>query len=130
MDFKEIIKRHLDKMAASDFTFAERYKREDKSIDDCVKYIYSMAKKQTKSGGTWFEDAVVFGWAVHYYQEDTKDIKKDVDNAPKGVKTGYLGGYKPKDVTSTKVKKMKAVVNVKDKDENNKCVQLDLFGGF
>ena len=50
MDFKEIIKRHLDKMAQQDFAFAERYKLESKNINDCCKYITSQAKKQAKNG--------------------------------------------------------------------------------
>ena len=79
MDFKEIIKRHLDKMAQQDFAFAERYKLESKNLDSCVAYIKSQAKKQAKNGCAAIEDAVVYGWAVHYYQEE--NIK--VDNAPK-----------------------------------------------
>lgn len=126
MDFKEIIKRHLDKMAQQDFAFAERYKLESKSIDKCVQYITAEAKKKTKSGGVWLEDDVVFGWAVHYYMED--DVK--VKPVKEQVKIGHLGGdMKPNDVKDTfiNVKKTKAIV--KDK-KDNKCIELDLFGGF
>lgn len=126
MDFKEIIKRHLDKMAQQDFAFAERYKDEKKSLNECIKYITSEAKKKAKSGGVWFEDAVVFGWAVHYYQED--NIK--VQPVKEKVKVGHVGGdMKPSDVEDTfvNVKKTKAIV--KDK-RDNKCKELDLFGDF
>jgi hypothetical protein len=126
MDFKEIIKRHLDKMAQQDFAFAERYKDEKKSLDKCIQYITSQAKKKAKNNGVWLEDAVVYGWAVHYYQED--DIK--VESTKEKVKVGHVGGdMKPTDVEDTfvNVKKTKAIV--KDKKEN-KCVELDLFGGF
>ena len=44
MDFKEIIKRHLDKMAQQDFAFAERYKAEGKTLDKCINYITSDRK--------------------------------------------------------------------------------------
>ena len=37
MDFKQAIKAHLDKMAQQDFAFAERYKNEKKSLDECIK---------------------------------------------------------------------------------------------
>ena len=126
MDFKEIIKRHLDKMAQQDFAFAERYKDEKKSLDKCIQYITSQAKKKAKNNGVWLEDAVVYGWAVHYYQED--DIK--VGSTKEKVKVSHVGGdMKPTDVEDTfvNVKKTKAIV--KDKKEN-KCVELDLFGGF
>jgi hypothetical protein len=59
MDFKECIKRHLDKMAQQDFAFAERYKLESKSLDKCLKYITSEAKKRAKNGCAAIEDAVV-----------------------------------------------------------------------
>ena len=116
MDFKEIIKRHLDTMAQQDFAFAERYKSEKKTLDGCVKYIMGEAKKKAKGNCAAIEDAVVYGWAVHYYQEDNikvEDVKAKVV-APKQEK--------PKEI-----KTIKAIV--KDKKEN-KCVELDLFGGF
>jgi hypothetical protein len=116
-DFKTIIKNHLDNMAQQDFAFAERYKDEKKSLDQCVKYIMAEAKKQAKGGCAAIEDAVVFGWAVHYYQEE--NIKVD-ENVKAKVTTPKV--EKPKEV-----KPIKALV----KDKNtNKCVQLDLFGDF
>ena len=117
MGFKEIIKRHLDKMAQQDFAFAERYKDEKKSLDECVKYIMAEAKKQAKNGCAAIEDAVVYGWAVHYYQEE--NIKVD-DKVKAKVVT-------PKADKPKEVKSIKALV--KDK-ESNKCVQLDMFADF
>ena len=120
MDFKEIIKRHLDNMAQEDFAFAERYKREDKSLDKCISYITSQAKKQAKQGCAAIEDAVVYGWAVHYYQEDNIEVEN-----VKAAKVVTPKAEKPKEVKE--IKPIKALV--KDKKED-KCVQLDLFGGF
>ena len=134
MEMKDIIKQHLDKMAAQDFAFAERYKDPNKSLGECMKYITSQAQKKKKSGGVWIEDEVVYGWAVHYYQEE--NVK--VEPVKGSVRCGHLGGdMKPSDVAETKVietkettinittiKKTKAVV--KDK-RDNKCVELDLF---
>ena len=117
MELKEIIKRHLDKMAQKDFAFAERYKLESKSLDECLKYITSEARKQAKNGCAAIEDAVVYGWAVHYYQED--NIKAD------NVKAKVVAPKADKPVKE--IKPIKALV--KDKKEN-KCVELDLFGGF
>jgi hypothetical protein len=128
MDFKEIIKAHLDKMAQQDFAFAERYKLESKSLDKCLKYITSEAKKRAKNGCAAIEDAVVYGWAVHYYQEDnikTDDVKAKVV-APK-ISAGISAGISAKAEEPKEIKPIKALV--KDKKEN-KCVELDLFGGF
>ena len=122
MDFKEIIKRHLDQMAQQDSAFAERYKDEKKSLDECLKYITSQARKQAKGNCAAVEDAVVYGWAVHYYQE--KDIKVD-NSAPKAkVTTPTAKEEKP----AANIKPIKAIV--KSKENKNKCVELDLFGGF
>ena len=122
MDFKDCIKAHLDKMAQQDFAFAERYKDEKKSLDECVKYIMAEAKKQAKNGCAAIEDAVVYGWAVHYYMED--DVKVEEVKA----KVAVPKADKPKAEKPKEIKPIKALV--KDKENNNKCVQLDLFGGF
>ena len=122
MDFKEIIKNHLDKMAQQDFAFAERYKLESKNLDKCLGYIKSEAKKQAKNGCAAIEDAVVYGWAVHYYMED--DVKVEEVKA----KVAVPMADKPKAEKPKEIKPIKALV--KDKEINNKCVQLDLFGGF
>ena len=111
MDFKQTIKAHLDKMAQQDFSFAERYKDEKKSLDKCIQYIKSQAKKQAKSGCAAIEDAVVYGWAVHYYQEDNIEVEN----------------VKAKVVTPKEVKPIKALV--RDKNDN-KCKELDLFADF
>ncbi len=117
MDFKDCIKAHLDKMAQQDFAFAERYKLESKSIDNCCKYIMAKAKKQAKGGCAAVEDAIVFGWAVHYYMEE--EVKTEEVEA----KVVAPQTEKPKDI-----KPIKALV--KDKESKNKCIELDLFGGF
>jgi hypothetical protein len=117
MGFKEIIKAHLDKMAQQDFAFAERYKLESKSLDACLNYIKQEAKKQAKNGCAAIEDAVVYGWAVHYYQEDNLII----ENVKAKVVT-------PKADKPKEIKPIKALV--KDKKNDSKCVQMDMFEGF
>lgn len=123
MDFKEIIKSHLDNMAEQDQSFAERYKREDKSLDKCINYIFSQAQKQKSGKCAAVEDAVVFGWAVHYYQEDNEALEEKKKTKPVPTKV---------EVKTSEIKPMKAIVkgNGKSKKDNNKCVELDLFGGF
>lgn len=69
------IKAYLDKRAQEDSLFAVTYAKENKNIQDCCSYITSQAKKQAINGCAMIEDDVVYGWAVHYYDED--DIKVD-----------------------------------------------------
>ena len=121
MDFKDIIKAHLDKMAEQDESFAARYALKNKTLDKCLQYITSEAKKQAKNGCAAIEDAVVYGWAVHYYQED--NVKAD-DNVKAKVVTPKAEQPKPEKT----IKPVKALV--RDRKNENKCVELDLFGGF
>lgn len=68
--FKETIKAYLDKRAAEDELFATTYKKENKNLDECCSYVMQCAQK---GGAQGYADEEVFGWAVHYYDED--DIK-------------------------------------------------------
>ncbi|OCB77988.1 PcfK-like family protein [Flavobacterium crassostreae] len=71
--FKETIKTYLDKLAAEDELFAETYKKENKNLDECCNYVMQCAKN---GGSQGYADEEVFGWAVHYYDEDdVKNIK-------------------------------------------------------
>lgn len=68
--FKETIKAYLDKRASEDELFAVTYKKENKNLDECCNYVTKCAKD---GGCAGYSDDEVFGWAVHYYDED--DIK-------------------------------------------------------
>ncbi len=65
--FKEVIKAYLDNLAATDELFAKSYAKENKNIDECVKFIYQEVKKSGRCG---FNDNEIFNMAVHYYDED------------------------------------------------------------
>ena len=75
--FKEVIKAYLDKRAQEDELFAKAYAKPQKCIEACCKYIISMARKLGNAVAV--PDEVVYGWAVHYYDEE--GIK--VDDAEK-----------------------------------------------
>ena len=65
---------------ASD-ALVERINGGKKTLADCWKYITSEAKKKAKNGCACIEDRVVFGWAIHFFEED--DIKgEDIPNEP------------------------------------------------
>ena len=69
--FMQSIKEYLDQRAASDEQFAVAYAKPNKSLEECCRYILSEVKKSGRHG---FDDAEVYGMAVHYYDED--DIKE------------------------------------------------------
>lgn len=69
--FAEVIKAYLDNLATTDELFAKEYAKENKSIEECVKFILSEVKK---SGCNGFADEEIFGLALHYYTEDNIEI--------------------------------------------------------
>lgn len=73
-NFETVIKDYLDNRAREDSLFAETYKKANKSIKGCCRYIISRARKL---GGTAVavDDATVYGWAVHYYDEDNIKVE-------------------------------------------------------
>ena len=83
---QDIIKAYLDKRAQEDALFAVTYAKENKNIKDCCTYITGRAKKEASNGCAMIEDDVVFGWAVHYYDEDDIKVEKN-SNTRSEVKT-------------------------------------------
>lgn len=83
VSMEQAIKIYLDKRAKEDSLFAEVYKKANKSIKGCCKYIYSKARELAKGGNAvGVDDATVYGWAVHYYDEDNikvEDVKERVE---------------------------------------------------
>lgn len=72
-NFKNQIKNYLDQRAVEDKLFSETYKKENKDLEECCNYIMKCAKDVGCAG---YADEDVFGWAVHYYDEDDiKDVK-------------------------------------------------------
>jgi hypothetical protein len=74
--FNETIKAYLDQRAETDALFAEKYKNPKKSIEACCRYIVGEAHAQAKDGAAVLSDEVVYGMAVHYYDEEDIVIRK------------------------------------------------------
>lgn len=113
MTFEQTIKAYLDKRAKEDALFANTYKKEGKSIKECCKYIMQKARKEAKNGCAAIPDDVVYGWAVHYYDEDgikvsgkTEDVQVSVPEQPE-PKAEPIAAPHPKKETH-KPKKAKA----------------------
>jgi len=65
--FKKAIEARLHEMAVQDPLFAKSYQKENKSVEECCKYIISEVQK---SGCNGFSDGEIYGMAIHYYDED------------------------------------------------------------
>lgn len=68
--FQETILEHLKYRAFTDPLFAKTFAKPNKNIEECCTYILNQVKSSGQNG---FDDAEIFGMAIHYYDED--DIK-------------------------------------------------------
>lgn len=92
-----------------DTRVADALKSKDKNIHECWRYITAQAKKKAVAGCAMIEDAIVFGWAHHYYIEpksviDAELKPKSAPNATTKPTTPAKGANKA-DTKSTKGKK-------------------------
>ena len=115
--FKEVIKAYLDKRAQEDELFAKAYAKAEKGLDACCKYIISMARKLGNAVAV--PDEVVYGWAVHYYDEAIVDF----DEVPACEVQPVVAATarREKEKAEKKVKKTKT-------ESISPFVQLSLFG--
>ncbi len=74
--FKTSINNYLQARASKDELFAETLKKPNKNLDDCCTYILNQVQK---SGQCGFDDAEIFGMAVHYYDENDIEVGKHID---------------------------------------------------
>ena len=66
-----------------DTIVADALKSKDKNIHECWQYITAQAKKKAVAGCAMIEDAIVFGWAHHYYIEPKEVIDAELHPKPK-----------------------------------------------
>lgn len=76
--FEKIIKEYIEKACEQDEVLAGKYEKSNKDIEGCCKYIKSQARKKAEGGCAVIEDAQVFGWAVHYFDEEMTAPKEEV----------------------------------------------------
>lgn len=112
----QIIQDYLDKFAQQDQVFAEKYKDPSHSMDGCMEYIRSQARKQAVGGCAMIEDSVVFGWATHYFDEPV--------NKPAPAKND---GIKAQTIIEAKKAPTTAQKETAKPEEKKQYVQLSLF---
>lgn len=130
--FQKAIKDYLDKRAAEDPQFAEKYGNEKKSIEECCKYILGEVSASGQSG---FADEEIFGMAVHYYEED--DIKVQANRVERVVSNHHVDLTEEEKAEARKQaitayqnevrESMKRKPTPKPKEENKEEPQLSLF---
>lgn len=75
-EYIAVIGNYLIERAKTDQAVAGNLKKENKSLKRCFQFIIDEARKMQKGNCAMIKDDVVFGWAVHYYDEDDLSIDK------------------------------------------------------
>ena len=122
---KERIKDYLDERASKDELFAKSYAKTNKNIDECYDYIVGEARKQCKdSDSICISDDVVYGWAVHYYDEDNINVgrSKESTESKEISKATKMASNANKKASESKKKSADA-----KKCKSSKIQQLNLF---
>ena len=128
---KERIKDYLDERASKDELFAKSYAKTNKNIDECYDYIVGEARKQCKdSDSICISDDVVYGWAVHYYDEDNIKVGRSKESKESKESTDSKEISKATKMASNANKKAseskKKSADAK-KCKSSKIQQLNLF---
>lgn len=75
--YKTAIIGYLRERCKIDTYLAEACKKENKSLDGCIKYIVEQARKKAENNVAVILDAEVFEWAVHYILEDSLNCESE-----------------------------------------------------
>lgn len=65
------IANYLIDQSANDSLIAQTLDKPNKSLSEMWKYIYEEARKQKVDNASIVDDMTVYGWAQHYYDEDS-----------------------------------------------------------
>lgn len=105
---EQCIKDYLDNYAAQDAVFAIKYMTSGKTLKGAMSYITNEARKQKNGNCACITDQEVFGWAVHYFDEDSLNCEKDAPVATVKTATEQKCDTYPKPATPKKAAAPKA----------------------
>ena len=103
--YKTAIIGYLRERCKTDTYLAEACKKENKSLDGCLKYIVEQARKKAENNVAVIPDAEVFEWAVHYILEDSLNCESGKNSEEKSAEKPVEGPEKEKPVSVKKSKK-------------------------
>lgn len=101
--------------------------KEKKSLKEMWEYIRSKAQKQANGNCACISDETVYGWAVHYYDEDDIKIEQIKNSAVKSGKDKANVNIKQEVSSATNTKK-DTIKKVKQKINDNQLSFDDLLG--
>ena len=116
--YEKVILAEMERRAQNgDELLATAMQSNDKNIQSCYEYVKAQARKQAVAGCAMIEDAVVYGWAHHYYIESKETIDKEMKKS--APKTEKMTAEKPKPVNNV-LDITKAIVSATKGDTGKK----------
>ena len=103
--YKSAIIGYLRERCKTDTYLAEACKKENKSLDGCIKYITEQARKKAENNVAVIPDAEVFEWVVHYILEDSLNCESGKNSEEKTAGKSVESPEKEKPVSVKKSKK-------------------------
>lgn len=91
----------------------EKFLNPEKSMDQMYEYIKGEVKKQAVNGVAMVEDAVVYGLAIHYFDESNEDL-----------------GIKKKEIMPKKKEENKQEIPKIEPPKKEEREQISLFEGI
>ena len=102
-DNEKLILKHLEENASD--VLREKINSGKKTLKECWEYIRGEARKKAVNGCACIDDATVFGWAIHFFEED--GIKPAKVRGPVREETANEKAEEVKEAPKPKAKKSK-----------------------
>ena len=118
---EKLILEYLSKNATE--ALVEKINSGKKTLAQCWAYIVSEARKLAQNNCACVEDATVFGWAMHFFEEDSIKAETYSSATPSDVKTKTIAPKKAKKPKAKTEAKSQPKAKVKAIPEG----QLSLF---
>lgn len=84
--YKEAIAKYLLSQAKKSDAFRIKCQSSDKTLEGILSYCKSEARKVAKGSVVMVDDATVYGWAIHYIEEDAINFEGGKSENPEAKK--------------------------------------------
>ena len=108
--YKSAIIGYLRERCKTDTYLAEACKKENKTLDGCIKYIMEQARKRAENNVAVIPAVEVYDWAVHYILEDSLNCESGKTDKKSEEKTAEKSVESPEKEKLVSVKKSKKTI--------------------
>ena len=109
---QELILAYIEKNASE--TLVEKIKASGKTLGQCMNYITGEARKRAVSGCAMIEDKEVYGWAMHFFEEDSITAAEPKAPAAKIVAPAKVEKKEPVKKEPAEMKPLDGQMNIFD----------------